>query len=418
MTTNPSELHLDQSSQIIKALKTKIMSPSEFQRVQMNLKHSIILDNAIVGCQFDEVLVEVLRELRMGIIIDRNTSKSRTSWLAGTINNEHVLMVLDSVIRNGITRASIDIWSENEVLPVAILEIIRNTSLGNVSDTYQAIDVSWYLTKQENTTQLIIELLSKDNEGKTLDEDILFFVDYQGIMTERLSAGFPVGQERVSVAVDVTEIHASYSGTLTDPYLTLYISDAEWKSLDKYKCISFSWNDALIHQINQHLSNGTRLTSFEELAQILNIRDKDALMITRNLLLDFCKALRVAGCKSQRVFDHCSRAIILTSLVICFNPPRGLSGYLEMVFGDEEFSLKTDLGSERTWREHMSGIVNLAQDFKPTPVKLIGSKKSRRPGRPPTQLVPKTPPADLFMRFVHEPESIVCRLCRFSNSLA
>ncbi len=415
MTTNPSEINFESSLKLIQSIHTKIMVPKDFQREQANHRHSIVLDNAIVGCRFDEVLVEVLRRLKMGIVLDRNTHHSRTSWLAGTIGDENVLIVLDSIIKNGITRASVDIWSDIDNIQLAIFQVMRDTPLGEVSEDYKTIDVYWFLTKDNKDNQLAVELSSNINDSRLLDEDIYFFVNYQGTFTDRFCASFPVNDERVSVAIDLTGIFASYNGNLQDPYLTLYIGDAEWKSIEKYNRICFTWKDALIHQVNQHLLKGTRFTSFSQLSDLLNLNDADDSFTVKKLFLDFCKGQEVTGCRSQRRSDHCSRAIILTALVICYNPPRGLSGYLEMILDSKEIDLISNLGSERTWREHLSGIVNLAQDFIPTPVKLSTSKKDRKPGRPPTQLIPTTPPAILFDIFVKTPDSLICRLCRFND---
>ncbi|TFG31526.1 hypothetical protein EU527_12270 [Candidatus Thorarchaeota archaeon] len=416
MTDNSSRSPLDSALALLQNIQNRIMSPSEFQREQMNLKHSILLDNEIVGCHFDQVLVEILRELRLGIILDRSTSRSRTSWLAGIINNQNILIVLDSVTRKEIVRASIDVWSNIEELPQMLLDVIRETSLGEVSGHYRAIDFSWHLIKENDIRQLVIEISSNKTDSQLLDEEILFFVDYQGIVTERFRAEFPVGNERISVAIDLADIRASYEGKMNDAYLTLYVSDADWKSVNRYHQIRYSWKEALTHQIYQDLADGIRYTSFDELSQNLNLTYDNNSLLAKMLFFDFCKSLDVAGCKSQRVSDHCSRAIILTALVICFNPPRGLSGYLEMVLGNREFEFLLDLGSERTWRDHLSAIVNLAQDFRPITIKFTGSKKTRKPGRPPTQLIPKTPPGDLLMNFIEAPDSIVCRLCRFNDS--
>ena len=416
MTFNPSEINLESSLKLIQSIHTKIMAPKDFQREQMHLKHSTILDHVIVGCQLDEVLVEVLRQLKMGIILDRNTLQSRTSWLAGTIDNSYVLMVLDSVLENGITRASIDIWSDVKDIPTAIFHAIRETPLGEVSENYKTIDVQWYLTKKTDNKQLVIELSSSINDSRFLDENIYFFVDYQGTFTDSFCASFPINDERVSVAINLADIRASYCDQLCDPYLTIYIGDAEWKSIEKYNCICFTWQDALIHQVNRHLTKGSRFTSFSELSGNLNLNDAGDSLRAKMLFLDFCKAQEVTGCKNQRISDHCSRAIILTGLVICFNPPRGLSGYLDMILGSNEIEQISNLGSDRTWREHLSGIVNLAQDFQPTPVKLSSSKKNRKPGRPPTQLIPTTPPAVLFDSFAKSPEEVVCKICRFHDS--
>ncbi|MCK5265115.1 MAG: hypothetical protein KAR03_05855, partial [Candidatus Thorarchaeota archaeon] len=74
-------------------------------------------------------------------------------------------------------------------------------------------------------------------------------------------------------------------------------------------------------------------------------------------------------------------------------------------------------GTERTWRDHLTGLVTSAQDFQPIPVEISGKKKSRGPGRPPTQLLPTIPPVNLFRDYINSPEKIVCRYCKFSNTL-
>ncbi|MCK4566244.1 MAG: hypothetical protein KAU48_02935, partial [Candidatus Thorarchaeota archaeon] len=136
----------------------------------------------------------------------------------------------------------------------------------------------------------------------------------------------------------------------------------------------------------------------------------------RDLFLAFCLAHKVEGCKSQRVSDYCRRCVVLSGLVICFNPPRGLSGYLKMVAGPFAPNELERLGTERTWRDHLTGLVTLAQDFQPIPVEISGKKKSRGPGRPPTQLLPTIPPVNLFRDYINSPEKIVCRYCKFSST--
>ena len=416
MNYDPSRNTPNESVEVGGVLNTRIISPTQFQHEQTNLVHSIVLDSARVGCRYDEVLAEILSRVRMGVVLDRNTSKSRTSWLSGMIETEPILMVVDAVSINGITRSSIDVWCNIQELPELFLREIQETAMGSVSKEYQELGVNWYLVNDQDVqNQLVIELTSHEDNSKLVDEEIIFYLDYQGILTERFKASFPVDTERVSVAIDLTNTHADWNGNLDEPYLVLYISDAEWKSIERYHKINYSWRDALVHQTKRHLSNGFRYTGFNELSHQLNIETDGNSSVARRLFFDFCRSLDVGGCTGERISDHCSRAVILTGLVICFNPPRGLTGYLDMVLGDMNYEPIAGLGSDRTWRDHLSGIVNLANDFKPTPVKLAGSRKHRKPGRPPMQLIPTTAPVDLFSALIEKPETIVCKLCRFSD---
>ena len=148
----------------------------------------------------------------------------------------------------------------------------------------------------------------------------------------------------------------------------------------------------------------------------MNLENNPNNELAKSLFLTFCLAHQVEGCKSQRVSDYCRRSVVLSGLVICFNPPRGLSGYLKMVSGPAAPEELERLGTERTWRDHLTGLVTSAQDFQPTPVEIRGKKKSRGPGRPPTQLLPTIPPVNLFRDFINSPEKIVCRYCKFSTS--
>jgi hypothetical protein len=287
--------------------------------------------------------------------------------------------------------------------------------MGVVPDIYSSLKISWAIESAVDACpRLAVTMSSPKNPGKTIGGEIYFTLDYQGSLSDTFKTTYPLPQEQVSISIELGNERSQWNGSLKESFLTLYFSDSDWKSSDQFQQIRFTWRDALVRQLERHLRAGKRLTSFSEVSESVNIDDTPDAKNSKNLFFTFCLESVVEGCKSQRVSDHCRRCVVLTGLVICFNPKRGLSGYLEMVLdGPEEL---TRFGSERTWRDHLSKIVNAAQDFKPVQVELKGKKKTRGPGRPPTQLLPTIPPLKLFRDFSQNPESIVCRYCRFSSN--
>jgi hypothetical protein len=398
---------------ILGSVQSLSLTAKQFQQTQTELTHQNILNHAPIGCAYEDALAELLTSVRLGVVLDKHTSWSRTTWLAGSIDGSPLLIVLDTTINKQTNRASIDIWTNIDGIPETIFSNIQQSKIGEVPDTYSSLDILWHIEESDASPSLIVTLSASEKMSYEDSGEIYFTVDYQGALSETFKTTFPLHQEQVSIAIELGSERSIWDGDLDSPYLTLFFSDSEWKSIDRFHKITFTWRDALIRQIERHLETGQRLTNFHEVSKSVNLQNTSDTMNAKNLFFTFCLDSVVEGCKSQRVSDHCRRCVILSGLVICFNPKRGLSGYLEMVLaGPEELA---SIGSERTWRDHLSRIVNSAQDFKPIQVELKGRKKSRGPGRPPTQLVPTIPPLKLFNDFTHNPESIVCKYCRFSN---
>jgi hypothetical protein len=390
------------------------LTTKEFQQTQTELAHHNILDYVPIGCAHEDALAELLSDVRFGVVLDKHTSWSRTTWLAGVVVESPILVVLDTTNTEGVNRASIDIWTNIDGIPDTIFKRVQQSKMGSVPDKYSSLDILWAIdTTGDSTPKLQVTLSAPKNPQSNGGGEIYFTVDYQGSLSDTFKTTYPLLQEQVSISIELGNEKSQWDDSLEKSFLTLFFSDSDWKSNDRLHQVRFTWRDALVRQLEKHLKKGKRLTSFSEVSDSINLEDTDDSMNAKNLFFAFCLDSVVEGCKSQRVSDHCRRCVVLTGLVICFNPKRGLSGYLDMVLeGPEEL---THLGSERTWREHLSRIVNAAHDFKPVQVELKGKRKSRGPGRPPTQLLPTIPPLKLFLDFTQNPESIVCRYCRFST---
>jgi hypothetical protein len=385
---------------------------NEFQDLQTKLLHKTVLDMAISGCQFEDLLAEILNSLGLIVVLDRPTSFSRTCWLSGKILDRPVLIVLDGVKESFGDRVSVDVWSNLERIDEAILEIIADTTIGDVSTDFSGLDVAWNMdVSQESGALLTVAVSSRPEVEIQAESPIFFTLDYQGLLTESVETPFPRGKQQASIAADLSDIRASWGEKLTEPYLAVHVSDAKWKSVKRAYHVDFTWEQALEQQTRLRLSTGSRFRSLSELVRHLNMReDKECAL---RLFIEFCMSRELRGCESQRAAAHCARAAILTGLAICFNPPRGLSGYLEMLTYSDVPKILEELGSQRTWRDHISQIVQLSSDFIPQTAKLGTPKSNRKPGRPPTQLVPIAHPLELFTQFLNNPESLVCRYCRF-----
>lgn len=400
---------------ILGSVQSLPLTAKQFQQTQTELTHQNILNHVPIGCAFEDALAELLTGIRLGVVLDKHTSWSRTTWLAGVVEESPILTVLDTTCIGGINRASIDIWTDIEGIPESIFRRVQQSKMGSIPDTYSSLEISWGVIFEGSTPKLQVTLSAPKNPFTKSAGEIYFSVDYQGSISDTFKTTYPLQQEQVSIAIDLGNEKSKWKGSLEDSFLTLFFSDSDWKSSDQLHRVNFTWRDALIRQLERLLVKGKRLTDFSEVSETINLEDTPDAKNAMNLFFTFCLGSVVEGCKSQRVSDHCRRCVVLIGLVICFNPKRGLSGYLEMVLeGPEEL---THLGSERTWRDHLSHIVNAAQDFKPMKVELKGKRKSRGPGRPPTQLLPTIPPLKLFNDFTNNPESIVCRYCRFSNDV-
>jgi hypothetical protein len=385
---------------------------NEFQGLQTNLSHKTVLDMSISGCQFEDLLAELLSRLRMIVVLDRPTSFSRTCWLSGRILDKPVLIVLDGVKESSGNRVSVDVWSNLDRVDEAILEIIADTKIGDVSTDFSMLNVTWNIDASQDDEALLTVVVSSRPEVKMQAESPIFFtLDYQGLHTESFETPFPRGKQQASIAADLSDIRASWSDKLTEPYLAVHVSDAKWKSIKGAYHVDFTWEQALEQQTKLRLSSGSRFRSLTAFAKYLNMtEDKKAAL---RLFIDFCLGRELRGCESQRAASHCARAAILTGLVVCFSPPRGISGYLEMLTDSQAPKILEELGTPRTWRDHISQIVQLSSDFVPQTAKLSTPNRNRKPGRPPTQLIPIAHPLELFTQFLNDPESLVCRYCRF-----
>ena len=391
------------------------LTAKEFQSAQTDLKHYTILEHAPIGCSYNNALAELLSCLQLGVVLDKQTSWSRTSWLAGEIDEALLLVVLDTSVINSINRASIDLWSSRDDIADAILKGVQNTQMGAMPGIFSSIVISWHIEQSSNVPRLLLSLTSSDQLLPITGTEMFFAVDYQGILSETFKTVFPTKPEQIHLSMELGNFKSNWSGNLEDSYLLFYFSDASWKSEDHFYKVIITWKQALIRQIEEFLGSGNRMARLSELSSALNLDDDGDMNMAKDLFFKFCLDSIVEGCQGQRVTDYCKRCVILSGLMICFNPPRGLSGYLETIFGTGSPDEIRKLGTERTWRDHLSNIVIMAQDFKPIQVELMGKRKSRGPGRPPTQLMPVTPLIKLFQDFVETPDKIVCRYCRFSN---
>jgi hypothetical protein len=409
---DPDSKVLEYGANLAHGMTRSSVTINEFQDLQTKLLHKTVLDMSISGCQFEDLLAEILNRLGLIVVLDRPTSFSRTCWLSGKILDKLVLIVLDGVKESFGDRVSVDVWSNLERIDEAILEIIADTTIGDVSTDFSGLDVAWNMDVSQDGGVLLTVVVSSKPEVEMQPESPIFFtLDYQGLLTESFETPFPRGKQLASVAADLSDIRASWSDKLTEPYLAVHVSDAKWKNVKRAYHVDFTWEQALEQQIRLRLSTGSRFRFLREFAKYLNMRENKESAL--RLFIEFCMSRELKGCESQRAAAHCDRAAILTGLAICFNPPRGLSGYLEMLTYSEVPKILEELGSQRTWRDHISQIVQLSSDFIPQTAKLVTPKSDRKPGRPPTQLVPIAHPLELFTQFLNNPESLVCRYCRF-----
>ncbi len=409
---DPSPNVLEYSVNLVHGLIPASVTINEFQDLQTKLPHRTVLDMSFSGCQFEDLLAEILNRLGLIVVLDRPTSFSRTCWLSGKLLDKSVLIVLDGVKESLEDRVSVDVWSNLGRLDEAILEIIADTTIGNVRMDFSGLDVAWKIDAEKEEEALLTVVVSSKPEMEMQTESPIFFtLDYQGLLTESFETPFPRGKQQASIAADLSDIRASWNDKLTEPYLSVHVSDAKWKSVRRAYHVDFTWEHALEKQTKLRLSTGSRFRSLSEFGKYLNMtEDKESAF---RLFIEFCLKRELRGCESQRTAAHCARAAILTGLVICFNPQRGLSGYLEMLTNSEAPKILEELGSQRTWRDHISQIVQLSSDFIPQTAKLGTLNSRKKPGRPPTQLVPIAHPLELFTQFLNDPESLVCRYCRF-----
>ncbi|MFX1560619.1 MAG: hypothetical protein ACFFBL_08515, partial [Promethearchaeota archaeon] len=240
------------------------------------------------------------------------------------------MIVLDGFRGNSGNRVSVDIWSKLGRIDEAILETLADTKIGDVTTDFSGLNVTWNIDASQDAKALLTVMVSSKPEMEQRAESPIYFtLDYQGLLTESFETPSPKGQQQVSIAADLSDIRASWSDSITEPYLVVHVSDAKWKNLKRAYPIRFTWEQALEHQTKSKLSTGSRFRSLAEFSKFLNMMEDSASSL--KLFTEFCLNREIVGCESQRAAAHCARASILTGLVVCFNPPRGLSDYLEMV---------------------------------------------------------------------------------------
>ncbi|MFW9968502.1 MAG: hypothetical protein ACFFEA_15245, partial [Candidatus Thorarchaeota archaeon] len=322
-----------------------------------------------------------------------------------------VLLVVDSIRDRTVGRISMDVWSDYEGIELILRKALTESRIGNVREDLSSIEVAWNLDMAAEGGNALVLTITPNSESFLSGERVYFQVDYQGLVSESFEATLPQEQERLSVALDLNNAYATWEDDLDAVFFAISLSDESWKNLDRYHRLAYSWYDVLKQQIRARLQIGKRFLDIQEFAASMNMKENDSSAL--KTFIDFTLRSDLAGCESQRVSSHCSRAAILTGLVICFNPARGLSGYLTLLTGPLSPPSLSELGTQRTWRDHISQIVQLSGDFKPQTGKLTITSKRRSPGRPPTQLVPTTHPVKLLEQFLNDPESLVCQYCRF-----
>jgi len=399
---------------LVHEMKRNPLNMTEFQNLQNELDHSVLLDMSVAGCSFEDFLAELLGSLRMVVVLDRQTSFSRTCWLSGELLNEPVLIVLDGIKSGSEDHISVDAWSNLSRVDEAIIDIIANTRIGDVETDFSSLEVNWKITTGRDGNQLLtIEISIESLSSANAKNPIFFTIDYQGLFTEDFEVKFSKRKKYTSIVANLNDSIVSWSGKLKEPYLCIHVSDAPWKKLQRFHQIVYTWEDALKQQIELKLTSGSRFESLDEFSKSLNMnRNNDSAL---RLFTEFCLNQDLRGCTTKRVAAHCARAVILTGLMACFNPPRGLSGYLEMVTGTQNSELLKEFGNKRTWRSHISQIAQESNDFSTEAAQIVNPKRERRPGRPPTQLVPAMHPLSLFNQYLEDSTSIVCKHCRFNN---
>ncbi len=388
------------------------LRPEDFQKQQEELPHTEVLFMTPSTISVHQILVEILRSFKAAVVLDRITPTSRTCWFSSTISTSKVLVVVDAVVSGHTTHVTIDVWSDLKNAKEAMLDILSNTELGEINSNLDRITCSWTIERESNQHMIIIELAS---DTEAVDHDIFLTIEYRGMLSENYQLSLHGDREEISISFDDELLKPISTLNPDDTFLALYISDASWKSLENARKISYCWREACKRQILKKLHDRRRFTELGELALQLGLSPtSETNIILRDFLIDLCEEMDLTGCNNQRASDHCMRAVILSAMVICINPPRGLTGYLQMLFQKPTDRI-LKLGSERTWRDHLTQIVGSSTAFKPQTVKVKGRKKNRGRGRPPIHLIPTIPAVDLFNNFLTDPASIVCKYCRFSE---
>ncbi|MHA1960977.1 MAG: hypothetical protein ACW99U_12140 [Candidatus Thorarchaeota archaeon] len=392
------------------------MTPSKFQDLQTRYSQKAVFQKSPLSIDFSDALSELLRVLKLSVVLDKQTSWSRTAWFSGQIRESPVLLVLDGVSLDQYRFLTLDVWSELENIDSAIVEVLGTTGIGEPAFSFDSLDFSWVVQMRTESEAQIVLTVSSDTEKNPPDSHKMYLtLDFQGAMSEACLTRPLARHEQVSIATGLEGSTIDESIGLDDPFISVLLTDAGWKPDSRSHRHSVPWREAVAKSLIRQATTGSRFRSYEDLVDSLGLAPYGNSEIVIRLFLELCMGLEVKGCDDQRGADHCKRSLVISGLTIGFNPPRGLSGYLEMVTSEAPSEILYKLGSVRTWREHISEIVHLAQDFTATPIQSTEGRTRRKRGRPPTQLIPVTPLDELLKALLNEPDGFVCRNCRFCS---
>lgn len=400
---------------LIGEIRPAPLSPSQFQELQEALEYESVFFQSPFCMRYDDALAEFLKQLSMTVVSDIHTSFSRTCWLSGTINSSPVLAVLDSVKGQVTSLVTLDVWSDCRGIAIAFQNRLSVSAFAEVAQSSANIEFDWELGPElEFPHQLIVSFSSRlpTNAPK---ENWCVSVSCSGLESEEVTLSVPLDGGIASVSIEPDWSSQTEVVSLDSLFFAVVIRDASWKPLATSVKCNVLWRDALEKQIQRKLMTKSRFESFHELSRYLGFSPYAPADSAMNLFFDYCFEKTTQSCEKSRTEDYCQRLAILTGLVTCFNPARGLSGYLELVSGESSPVSVRSLGGRRTWRNDISEVANVANEFRPTPLSLVRSKRGNHRGRPPTHLVPTVPLIQLFRRFMVEPEVYICGNCRFAG---
>jgi len=394
-------------------MKPLPLHPTSFQELQVSLKHHPVIFESSYVLEYHEALAEFLKHFPMAVVLDSQTSWSRTCWLSGIIDEKPILVVIDSLRGQKSSLVTIDAWSNSDQFVEAIQGKLGISAFAKVSRSFEDIQIDWEIDlKTESLHQLIVSLTSELPEDAPR-ENLYVSVNCSDFVSEKVMLSVPLNGGVASISIELDWSIREPVVRLNEDFFTINITDTSWKPIQTAFRHSLTWRDVLETQIQRRLTTKKRFESFHELADSLGLSFHNLKDIVAKLFFNYCLEKTPQNCEKSRIDDYCQRAAILTGIVTCFNPIRGLSGYLDMLIGENTPDSVINLGGRRTWRSHISEVANLAEDFMPTPLRVTRSRKSIVRGRPPTQLMPKVPLLNLFQRFMNSPHVYICRNCRF-----
>ncbi|MHA1908891.1 MAG: hypothetical protein ACW98Y_16435 [Candidatus Thorarchaeota archaeon] len=391
------------------------LSPTLFQEYQLTIQHQTVFRKSATRCSFVDTLAEFLRVLPMAVVYDTQTSWSRTTWLATSLNDVPILIVLDSYQSGEMNYVSIDLWCDIDSMDVTLRQRLGESVFGEMGHSFTHLKIDWDLAMKTETSSQIIITLSSDLSDDTEEHNLYLCATYSNFTTEDFQLRVPLIDSKASISIETVYSEDSLPESLDDIYFSIFVSDALWKPLEKKYALQVTWRDVITTQIERQLKKGTRFSSFLDLQEALGFSFIEDGTIVPKYFIELSLDNSPESCEHQRLTDYCKRSTLLSWLVTCFNPERGLSGYLEMISTPQVYGKIKDLGTQRTWMEHISELSHIAEDFTPTQIKLRSTRKSKKRGRPPTQLIPGPPLIGLFKKLIDEPELSVCRNCRFKS---